>query len=590
MIHKTSKPDALDRHEINYPCMMVSYGPVVAIGVIATLCVGAVLIIYRRYARGQGKSSAPTRKQTEDISSEGSRCGKSPENLKECAEVKNSHENHTEEPRNSVPSGDQCVDSCAATVDEVDHPLANDCFSSPVPELQEYVKKHLINEEEYVGIHTEDCVQKHLDNDEEPTSSHGEDHAQKHLDNDEEPTSSHGEDHAQKHLDNDEEPTSSHGEDHAQKHLDNDEERASAHSDNHVQKPLINHEEHTSTHSDDRVQKHLINDEHVSARAEHHGHTGNGHKHVSDCQEQVSRNEDHAPDHDEHLGEDHEYFSHHHENLGDYQGHLSARHDYVSNPSEVQDTDVKTEQMVEDRLASMTGQLEDGGKTVDTNVNEVATSDHHEHDMIDAEVGSWNVAESLGISMAGEPEQENESMITMINVQEIPSCLKHPSNLLKDKDAEVGHDKNVDDLEGNVIGQMQDSYGQSELIIMEATMDDDKWLNAGCTEDNSGRGNAEVERWPMVQSAGPGHANSESLKKPCATHASLDGDPISKRVVAVQPMPQSVRVSFRIHYVTDSSSQRLAVTGSLQELGGWENLSRSLKPRMDFGSTPSPSR
>uniref|UniRef100_A0A3P8S2S5 Starch-binding domain-containing protein 1 n=1 Tax=Amphiprion percula TaxID=161767 RepID=A0A3P8S2S5_AMPPE len=46
----------------------------------------------------------------------------------------------------------------------------------------------------------------------------------------------------------------------------------------------------------------------------------------------------------------------------------------------------------------------------------------------------------------------------------------------------------------------------------------------------------------------------------------------SKKVVAVQPMPQNVNVIFRIHYHTHSPYQKVAVTGNQQELGNWKEF------------------
>ncbi|KAI3361671.1 hypothetical protein L3Q82_002038 [Scortum barcoo] len=46
----------------------------------------------------------------------------------------------------------------------------------------------------------------------------------------------------------------------------------------------------------------------------------------------------------------------------------------------------------------------------------------------------------------------------------------------------------------------------------------------------------------------------------------------NKKVVAVQPMPQNVNVTFRIHYFTQSPYQTVAVTGDQQELGNWKGF------------------
>lgn len=46
----------------------------------------------------------------------------------------------------------------------------------------------------------------------------------------------------------------------------------------------------------------------------------------------------------------------------------------------------------------------------------------------------------------------------------------------------------------------------------------------------------------------------------------------SKKVLAVQPMPQNVNVTFCIHYLTHSPYQKLAVTGNHEELGNWKEF------------------
>ncbi|OCT97297.1 hypothetical protein XELAEV_18009523mg [Xenopus laevis] len=45
-----------------------------------------------------------------------------------------------------------------------------------------------------------------------------------------------------------------------------------------------------------------------------------------------------------------------------------------------------------------------------------------------------------------------------------------------------------------------------------------------------------------------------------------------KRVAAVQPMPHSIKVDFKVHYITNSDTQWLAVTGNNEKLGGWETF------------------
>ncbi|NXY82579.1 STBD1 protein, partial [Alcedo cyanopectus] len=49
-----------------------------------------------------------------------------------------------------------------------------------------------------------------------------------------------------------------------------------------------------------------------------------------------------------------------------------------------------------------------------------------------------------------------------------------------------------------------------------------------------------------------------------------DGDSKSKRVVAVPPLCQTTRVTFRVHYFTHSAGQLLGVTGDHERLGRWQ--------------------
>ncbi|XP_063775781.1 starch-binding domain-containing protein 1 isoform X2 [Pseudophryne corroboree] len=73
----------------------------------------------------------------------------------------------------------------------------------------------------------------------------------------------------------------------------------------------------------------------------------------------------------------------------------------------------------------------------------------------------------------------------------------------------------------------------------------------------------------------PGLRESTVSEKACSSYL-LDtkfheGDyPKAKQVAAIQPMPQNVNLSFKVHYVTHSDSQVIAVTGDLKELGEWE--------------------
>lgn len=45
----------------------------------------------------------------------------------------------------------------------------------------------------------------------------------------------------------------------------------------------------------------------------------------------------------------------------------------------------------------------------------------------------------------------------------------------------------------------------------------------------------------------------------------------TKRVAAVQPIPQNVSLGFKVHYITHADSQMIAVIGDHEKLGEWEN-------------------
>lgn len=98
---------------------------------------------------------------------------------------------------------------------------------------------------------------------------------------------------------------------------------------------------------------------------------------------------------------------------------------------------------------------------------------------------------------------------------------------------------------------------RTEISIMEATMDTNEWITDG---------NAPLLPWMQTSQAAPAelHQAGTLLADESLEHF--------KKVVAVQPMPQNVNVTFRVHYHTRSPYQTLAVTGDHPELGNWEEF------------------
>lgn len=92
---------------------------------------------------------------------------------------------------------------------------------------------------------------------------------------------------------------------------------------------------------------------------------------------------------------------------------------------------------------------------------------------------------------------------------------------------------------------------RTEISIMEATMDANEWVT-----------DLGQQLLPWL-----GMSIQELAEESSALGAS--GGP-APRVAAIPPlMPQTVEVTFRLHYLTWSEQQTLAITGSRPELGGW---------------------
>ncbi|KAM7369237.1 hypothetical protein PAMP_013519 [Pampus punctatissimus] len=138
----------------------------------------------------------------------------------------------------------------------------------------------------------------------------------------------------------------------------------------------------------------------------------------------------------------------------------------------------------------------------------------------------------------------------------------------------------------------EEDYEKTEISIMEATMDNNEWITDS---------NYQVLPWmnPSVPSLAQDHTKTNQLPTEEGQHNSSLGDatcidtdtppstdvkqasilPLveentenNKKVVAVQPMPQNVNVVFRIHYLTQSPYQTVAIMGNQQELGNWKDF------------------
>lgn len=138
--------------------------------------------------------------------------------------------------------------------------------------------------------------------------------------------------------------------------------------------------------------------------------------------------------------------------------------------------------------------------------------------------------------------------------------------------------------------EKEEDCEKTEISIMEATMDNNEWITdsnyqvlpwMNISVSSSAQDNTKTSQLPTDE-----HQHSSSLTdaackdttpstevKPTNTLSLVDENTENgKKVVAVQPMPQNVNVNFRVHYLTHSPYQTVAVTGNQQELGNWKGL------------------
>lgn len=129
----------------------------------------------------------------------------------------------------------------------------------------------------------------------------------------------------------------------------------------------------------------------------------------------------------------------------------------------------------------------------------------------------------------------------------------------------------------------EEDYERTEISIMEATMDNNEWI----TESNyqvfpwlnlSAQDHTKTNQLPIEECSAVTDATctnippSTEVKQTSSSSLADENTENSKKVVAIQPMPQNVNVTFRVHYFTQSPYQTVAVTGNQQELGNWKGF------------------
>ncbi|XP_023194656.1 starch-binding domain-containing protein 1 [Xiphophorus maculatus] len=137
----------------------------------------------------------------------------------------------------------------------------------------------------------------------------------------------------------------------------------------------------------------------------------------------------------------------------------------------------------------------------------------------------------------------------------------------------------------------------TEINIMEATMDNNEWITDGTDQ---------VLPWikpssPQINPVSIEKSQASSSVNAACTYADVppvneceedntvplsdEATETSKRVLAVQPMPQNVSVTFQIHYLTHSPYQKVAITGNHFDLGNWKDFVPLEKVKDGFWAT-----
>ncbi|XP_051962055.1 uncharacterized protein LOC127629058 [Xyrauchen texanus] len=123
---------------------------------------------------------------------------------------------------------------------------------------------------------------------------------------------------------------------------------------------------------------------------------------------------------------------------------------------------------------------------------------------------------------------------------------------------------------------MAKKHENNEISIMDAIMENDEWLNVGGQElrdlpwktptatcCSSSIDEKLTQKENELEIVTLGQADTSLVKEEGLAN---------RRVATVPPLPQPFNVTFRIHFITYSPSQLVAVTGNLEEFGAWESF------------------
>lgn len=129
----------------------------------------------------------------------------------------------------------------------------------------------------------------------------------------------------------------------------------------------------------------------------------------------------------------------------------------------------------------------------------------------------------------------------------------------------------------------EEDQERTEISIMEATMDNNEWITESSYQvlpwlNVSGQESSKTNQLPVnefftgTEATRSENPSSAEVKDTSSLPPTDENTENNKKVVAVQPMPQNVSVTFRVHYFTQSPYQTVALTGNQQELGNWKEF------------------
>ncbi|XP_069832822.1 starch-binding domain-containing protein 1 [Dendropsophus ebraccatus] len=136
--------------------------------------------------------------------------------------------------------------------------------------------------------------------------------------------------------------------------------------------------------------------------------------------------------------------------------------------------------------------------------------------------------------------------------------------------AEKSEIKSVCSSAGNSSTGLQDNSDVSASILNECTQDGLSNVHIVGTSPKTLPVDGFDQEKEMAGLGGPNTVEKTSFCSPSEANIHDVDHQKTRKVATIQPMPQNVKFAFKVHYITYSDSQIIAVTGDHEKLGKWE--------------------